>query len=88
MFSAAKNVIGLICAVILVLYYPFTLELAILAQNIPEVMGDPDLLTLVGNSDLILQVVIGISGVISGISALYDTFKFGAWKPGDRKSLI
>ncbi|MFX0209855.1 MAG: hypothetical protein ACFFDT_27985, partial [Candidatus Hodarchaeota archaeon] len=66
----------------------FTLELAILAQNIPEVMSDPDLLTLVGNSDLILQVVIGISGVISGISALYDTFKFGAWKPSDRKSLI
>ncbi|MFX0151527.1 MAG: hypothetical protein ACFFAJ_12145 [Candidatus Hodarchaeota archaeon] len=88
LFSAVKNVIGLICAVILVLYYPFTLELAILAQNIPEVMSDPDLLTLVGNSDLILQVVIGVSGVISGISALYDTFKFGAWKPSDRKSLI
>ncbi|MFX0183822.1 MAG: hypothetical protein ACFE95_12130 [Candidatus Hodarchaeota archaeon] len=88
LFSAAQNVIGLICAVILVLYYPFTLELAILAQNIPEVMSDPDLLSLVSNADLILQVIIGISGVLSGISALYDSFKFGAWQPSDRKSLI
>jgi hypothetical protein len=88
LFSAAKNVIGLICAVILILNYPFTLELAILAQNIPEVMSDADLLTLVSYADFNLQVIIGISGVISGISALYDTFKFGAWKLSDRKSLI
>ena len=86
--SAAKNIIGLVCAVVLVLYYPFTLELAILAQNIPEVMGDPDLLLLVSKADLILRLIIGISGIISGISALYDMFKFGAWKPSDRKSLI
>jgi len=88
LFSAVENVVGLICAVILVLYYPFTLELAILTLNIPEVMSDPDLLSLVSNADLILQVIIGISGVISGISALYDTFKFGAWKPSNRRSLI
>ncbi|MFX0185921.1 MAG: hypothetical protein ACFE95_22785 [Candidatus Hodarchaeota archaeon] len=51
-------------------------------------MSDSDLLSIVGNADLILQVIIGISGVISGISALYDTFKFGVWKASDRKSLI
>ena len=86
--SATRNIIGFICAAILIWYYPFTLELAILAQNIPEVMGDPDLLLLVSKSDLFLRLIIGISGIISGISALYDVFKFGAWQPSDRKSLI
>jgi uncharacterized protein (UPF0147 family) len=86
--SATRNVIGFTCAVILIWYYPFTLELAILAQNIPEVMSNPDLLFLVAKSDLILRLIIGISGIISGISALYDVFKFGAWQPSDRKSLI
>ena len=86
--SATRNIIGFVCAVILIWYYPFTLELAILAQNIPEVMGDPDLLLLVSKSDLFLRLIIGISGIISGISALYDVFKFGAWQPSDRKSLI
>ncbi len=88
LLSAAKNIIGFSCAAILVWYYPFTLELAILAQNIPEVMSDPDLLLIVGKADLFLRMIIGISGIISGISALYDMFKFGAWKPSDRKSLI
>ncbi|MFW9905057.1 MAG: hypothetical protein ACFFFH_12035 [Candidatus Thorarchaeota archaeon] len=86
--SATRNIIGFICAVILIWYYPFTLELAILAQNIPEIMGDPDLLLLVSKSDLFLRLIIGITGIISGISALYDVFKFGAWQPSDRKSLI
>jgi hypothetical protein len=86
--SATRNIIGFCCAVILVWYYPFTLELAILAQNITWVMGDPDLLLLVSKSDLFLRLIIGISGIISGISALYDVFKFGAWQPSDRKSLI
>ncbi|MFX0014337.1 MAG: hypothetical protein ACFFB2_08370 [Promethearchaeota archaeon] len=86
--SAGKNIIGLICAVILILYYPFTLELAILAQNIPEIMGDPDLLVWISKSDLFLRWIIGIIGIISGISALYDVFKFGAWQPSDRRSLI
>lgn len=86
--SATRNVIGFTCVVILIWYYPFTLELAILAQNIPEVMSNPDLLSLVGKSDIILRLIIGISGIISGISALYDVFKFGAWTPSDRKSLI
>ncbi|UCG02959.1 MAG: hypothetical protein JSW11_03015 [Candidatus Heimdallarchaeota archaeon] len=86
--SAGRNIIGFICAVILIWYYPFTLELAILAQNIPEVMTNSDLLFLVGRSDLFLRLIIGISGIISGISALYDIFKFGAWQPSDRKSLI
>jgi hypothetical protein len=86
--SATRNIIGFICAVVLIWYYPFTLELAILAQNIPEVMGDPDLLLLVSKSDLFLRLIIGISGIISGISGLYDVFKFGAWQPTDRKSLI
>ncbi|MFX1283992.1 MAG: hypothetical protein ACFFB5_10070 [Promethearchaeota archaeon] len=88
LLSAAKNVIGFSCAIILVVYYPFTLKLAILAQNIPEVMTDPDFLLIVSKADLFLQMIIGISGIISGISALYDMFKFGAWKPSDRKSLI
>ena len=86
--SATKNIIGFACAAILVWYYPFTLELAILAQNIPEVMSNQDLLFLIGKADLFLQFIIGTSGIISGISALYDMFKFGAWKPSDRKSLI
>jgi len=86
--SATKNIIVFSCAAILVWYYPFTLELAILAQNIPEVMSNPDLLSLVSKSDQFLQLIIGISGIISGISALYDFFKFGAWQPSDRKSLI
>ena len=86
--SAGKNIVGMICAVVLVLNYPFTLEVAILAQNIPEIISDPDLLQLVSRADIFLRLVIGISGIISAISALYDVFKFGAWKPSDRKSLI
>lgn len=86
--SAGKNIIGLICALVLILNYPFTLEVAILAQNIPEIMSDPELMQLVSRADIFLRLVIGISGIISGISALYDVFKFGAWKPSDRKSLI
>jgi uncharacterized protein (UPF0147 family) len=85
--SATRNIIGFICAVILIWYYPFTLELAILAQNLPQ-LSDPDFLFLVSKADLFLRLIIGISGIISGISALYDVFKFGAWQPSDRKSLI
>ncbi len=86
--SATKNIIAFACAAILVWYYPFTLELAILAQNIPEVMSNADLLLVVGKADIFLRFIIGTSGIISGISALYDMFKFGAWRPSDRKSLI
>ena len=32
--------------------------------------------------------VIGIFAIIQILSALYDVFKFGAWKPSDRRSLI
>ena len=88
LFSATKNIIGLICAIVLITYYPFTLELTILAQNITGIIGDPDLLMWVSKADLFLRLIIGISGIVSGISALYDVFKFGAWKPSDRKSLI
>ncbi|MFX0123210.1 MAG: hypothetical protein ACFFAE_06190 [Candidatus Hodarchaeota archaeon] len=86
--STAKNIIGFTCATILIWYYPFTLQEAIIAQNIPELMTNADFVLLVSKSDLFLRLIIGISGIISGVSALYDVFKFGAWKPSDRKSLI
>jgi len=35
-----------------------------------------------------VKVVIGIFGIFQFLLVLYNIFKFGAWKPSDRKSLI
>jgi hypothetical protein len=43
---------------------------------------------LLSNADTILPAIIGLVAIISFLSALYDVFKFGAWKESDRKSLI
>jgi len=53
-----------------------------------DVFSDPDLLNVVGSIDNIVLLIFGFAAAIQFISALYDVFKFGAWKPSDRKSLI
>ncbi|MHA1972902.1 MAG: hypothetical protein ACTSW1_07910 [Candidatus Hodarchaeales archaeon] len=88
LLSAIKNFIEAACAVILLLYYPFTLSTAIFGISTAEILANPDLYKIIGSADIILKWVIGVSGVISFLSALYDIFKFGSWKPSDRKSLI
>jgi hypothetical protein len=81
--SAIANIIAGICALILVIYYPFTIE-----KTIYYVASSAQNLEVLVHIDQIIRWVIGISGIIQLISALYDVFKFGAWQPSDRKSLI
>ncbi|MHA1976978.1 MAG: hypothetical protein ACW98F_13060 [Candidatus Hodarchaeales archaeon] len=85
--SAFKNIIGGISGIIVIVYFPFTL-LAAITASAPELLADPDLFQFLQNADLILRVIIGVTTVISFLSALYDVFKFGSWKATDRKSLI
>ncbi len=88
LLSAVKNLIGAGSAVVLLLFYPFTVQLAANAALPADLIADPDFTTLFQNLDVIVQFMIGIGGIISFIQALYDIFKFGAWKTSDRKSLI
>ncbi|MHA2108945.1 MAG: hypothetical protein ACW99R_14675 [Candidatus Hodarchaeales archaeon] len=86
--SALKNIVGGMAGIILIIYYPFTLLAAITATAPPEFLANPDMFWFIQNADLIVRVIIGVSTVIAFLSALYDVFKFGAWKASDRKSLI
>ncbi|MFX0085649.1 MAG: hypothetical protein ACFFAU_08240 [Candidatus Hodarchaeota archaeon] len=85
--SASTNIIAAIGSVILIMYYPFTFELAIntIFTNAEIVIaGIPGVFDL----DTGIKIFIGIVAIIQILSALYDIFKFGAWKPSDRRSLI
>ncbi len=86
--SALKNIVSGASAVVVVLYFPFTLALAITANAPADLLADPDVFWFIQNSDLFLRVIFGVAAVISFLSALYDVFKFGAWQTSDRKSLI
>ncbi len=84
--SIVTNAIAAICSIILILYYPFTIELA-LKSIFPDatfIVGIPGVFDV----DTGVKVIIGIAAIIQFLSALYGAFKFGAWKPSDRKSLI
>jgi hypothetical protein len=85
--SASTNIISAICNILLIIYYPFTVELALeslSSSSLNVVMGIPGVI----DADSVFIVIIGILAIIQFLSALYDVFKFGAWKPSDRKSLI
>ncbi len=85
--SASTNILAAVCSIILIIYYPFTVEVAInilSPSSVNVFTGIPGVLDL----DSIVKGIIGIVAIIQFLSALYDIFKFGAWKPSDRKSLI
>jgi hypothetical protein len=84
--SASSNIISAICNIILIVFYPFTFELAIrtVIPTAEIVIGIPGVFDL----DTGFKVILGIFAIIQILSALYDVFKFGAWKPSDRRSLI
>ncbi len=86
--SAVKNIASGVSGIIVLIYFPFTLTEAITAYAPADVLADPDVFWFIQNADLFLLVIFGIVTVISFLSALYDIFKFGAWKGSDRKSLI
>ena len=88
LLSALKNFIGAGSSVILLVFYPFTMQLAANAVLPADLLSNPDFITLFENLDVIVQFMIGIGGIISFIQGLYDIFKFGAWKTSDRRSLI
>ena len=83
-----KNIVGGIAGVIVIIYFPFTLQ-SVLTISLPaELLADADIFWWIQNADLVMRAIIGITTVISFLSALYDVFKFGSWKASDRKSLI
>ena len=86
--SAGQNIISGISAIILTVFYPFTISQVLEATLPADFLLDPDLMWFISNCDLGLQVILGFVIIISFLSALYDVFKFGAWKSSDRKSLI
>ena len=86
--SATKNIVSGVSGVILLVYYPFTVFSAMQYSTPADLLADPDFYNLISNADTITTVIIGIVAVISFLSALYDVFKFGAWKESDRRSLI
>ncbi|MHA1331481.1 MAG: hypothetical protein ACTSR2_10435, partial [Candidatus Hodarchaeales archaeon] len=65
LLSAVKNFIGVGCAIILLLYYPFTLSTALFGLSTAEMLSNPDLYRIIGYSDTILKWIIGVSGVLS-----------------------
>ncbi|MFW9993998.1 MAG: hypothetical protein ACFFD4_18280 [Candidatus Odinarchaeota archaeon] len=82
--SAGVSTIAAICSIVLILFYPFTIEIALEAIVPNAMVGIPE----VFDGDTGLKVILGISAVMQILDALYNMFKFGAWKPGDRKSLL
>lgn len=91
LISAGENIITGLAAVILIVYYPFTVgeALNVLVLNpLPVGTLEEPVLTFLSNIDDFIRIVIGLGGIINFIEALYDVFKFGAWKPSDRRSLI
>ena len=86
--SAGKNFVGAISAVVLVMFFPFTIDLALQAVMPADFFASPDFMWILSNINNIVRVIIGIVGLINLLEGLYDIFKFGTWKPSDRKSLI
>jgi len=86
--SAGQNIISGISGIVLLVYYPFTIAQAFAASFPADVVSNPDLIEIMSRADVGAHVIIGIIAIISFLSALYDVFKFGAWKSSDRKSLI
>ncbi len=89
--SAGEHIIAGMAAIILIIYFPFTIGEAINAVVInplpPGTLEEP-VLSFFTNIDDFARIITGIGGIINFIEALYDVFKFGAWKPTDRRSLI
>ncbi|MHA1946582.1 MAG: hypothetical protein ACXAC6_09950 [Candidatus Hodarchaeales archaeon] len=86
--SAGQNIISGLSGIVLTVYYPFTITQALTSTLPSDIVNNPDFAWILTNADVGAQVIIGIVVVISFLSALYDVFKFGAWKSSDRKSLI
>jgi hypothetical protein len=86
--SAAQNIISGLAGIVLLIFYPFTIFEAFNATFPADFVNNHEVIQFMVNADVIVQVIIGIAVVISFLSALYDVFKFGAWKSSDRKSLI
>ncbi len=86
--SAGQNIISGLSGIVILVNYPFTITQAFLATFPADFVNNPDLVQIMSNADVGAQVIMGIVVVISFLSALYDVFKFGAWKSSDRKSLI
>ncbi|MHA1966556.1 MAG: hypothetical protein ACW964_02015 [Candidatus Hodarchaeales archaeon] len=85
--SASTNILAGICNIFLIIYYPFTFELALnsfSSSSVNVIIGIPGVI----DADSVVIIIIGIIAIIQFLNALYDVFKFGAWKPSDRKSLI
>ena len=86
--SAGKNIIRGLSGIVILVNYPFTITQAFLESFPADFVNNPDLVQIMSNADVGAQVIMGIVVVITLLSALYDVFKFGAWKSSDRKSLI
>ena len=88
LISAGQNIISGLSGIVVLIYYPFTVAQAFTATFPTDFVSNPDLSQIVSSADVGVQAIIGLVIVISFLSALYDVFKFGAWKSSDRKSLI
>ena len=86
--SAGQNLISVLSGLVLLTYYPFTIDQAFTASFPDVLVNNPDFMQAMSNADVGVYVLIGFVAVISFLSALVDIFKFGAWKSSDRKSLI
>lgn len=88
LISACTSMIAVVCCVILTIFYPFTIESG-LTTTFPDMLFNFNMGSLgIDSIETGVKIVIGIFGIFQFILVLYNVFKFGSWKPSDRKSLI
>jgi len=86
--SACASMIAVLCCIILIVFYPFTIESG-LTTMFPDMAISFNMDSIgIDSIETGVKVVIGIFGIFQFLLVLYNIFKFGAWKPSDRKSLI
>lgn len=85
---AFASMAAVLCCIILIIFYPFTVESA-LTSIYPDMIISFNMDSIgIDSIETGVKVIIGIFGIFQFLFVLYNIFKFGAWKPSDRKSLI
>ncbi|MHA2365918.1 MAG: hypothetical protein ACXAC7_18305 [Candidatus Hodarchaeales archaeon] len=87
LISAFVNVIIASCFTLLVIFYPFTLEQALIYifTDFTTIVDDP---TVFSQADMWVRLILGIIAIVHFLNAIYDIIKFGYWKTSERKSLL
>ncbi|MHA1983253.1 MAG: HAAS signaling domain-containing protein [Candidatus Hodarchaeales archaeon] len=86
LMNGIRHFILAILILFLLIYYPFTLSDALI-EILPSDLVNKAL-EILTNIDFYAKIVMGIIASVQIMAGLYDFFKFGFWKPSDRRSLL